>query len=149
MFQSSLLCITTLKGRPFNFLGGGWFKKNCMQLKWNKKFLHCRKKKKCHKSISSFRELYKIPAKLWPFFSCSLLNCGFGDAAKLLFHISYVLQSTYEEVRSFSGSLWLRKSDFPFFLSTFFSVKKQNGWTSVKYMLWQSFDTRMILYSLQ
>ena len=103
----------------------------------------CTAVRKKNKAISSFSELYKIPAKLWPFFPCSLLNCGFGDAAKLLLHISNVLQSTYQEVRS-----WLRKSDFLFFLSSFFSVKKQNGWPSIKYMLWLSFGTRMILYSL-
>ena len=65
-----------------------------------KKFLHCCKpckKEKCYQVISSFRKLYKTPAKLQPFFPCSLLNSGFGDAVELLLHISTVLQSTYQE----------------------------------------------------
>ena len=46
-----------------------------------------RKKKKCCKAISSFRELYKIPAKLQPLSSLAPLNSGFSDAAELLLHI--------------------------------------------------------------
>ena len=98
-----------LRGRPSNFwgwVGWGWFwKKNSSKglpeeksasskngIK--KKFLHCCKpckKEKCYQVISSFRKLYKTPAKLQPFFPCSLLNSGFGDAVELLLHISIVL----------------------------------------------------------
>ena len=116
--------------------GGGWFwkRKNFLQALvgrkkllphiWNRKKNSCtavRKKKKCYQVISSFRELCKIPAKLQPFFPCSLLNSGF---AELLLRISNALhvRSTYQEIWvSFSGSLWLRKSGFLFF-SCFFSV---------------------------
>jgi len=162
VFLFSLLCTTTVTGQPFNFLGGGGGEQGDLE----KKFLQalvatkklyatqmelknsCTTVRKKNKAISSFSELYKIPAKLWPFFPCSLLNCGFGDAAKLLLRISNVLQSTYQKVRSFSGSLWLRKSDFLFFLPVSFRSKKQNGWPSIKYTLWLSFGTRMTSYSL-
>ena len=60
--------------------------KNCKQHKYNFLKNSCtavRKKKKCYQVISSFREVYKIPAKLESLFPCSLLNCGFGGAAEL------------------------------------------------------------------
>ena len=79
--------------------------KNCIQRKWNnKEFLHC-----CKKVISSFKELYKTPAK---------------HAKKIiLLHTTIVLQSTYQEIWVlFSGSLLLRKSGFLFFFPCFFLV---------------------------
>ena len=134
-----------LRDRPFNFWrgggGGGWFwkRKNFLQALvgrkkllphiWNRKKNSCtavRKKKKCYQVISSFRELCKIPAKLQPFFPCSLLNSGF---AELLLRISNALhvRSTYQEIWvSFSGSLWLRKSGFLFFFLFLFGGPKEN-----------------------
>ena len=56
--------------------------KNCIQRKWNnKEFLHC-----CKKVISSFKELYKTPAKHTKKLLLKLLK-------KLL-----LLQSTYQEI---------------------------------------------------
>ena len=76
--------------------GGGWLWKKILQahvgreklqaaqIEIKKKFLHCcKKEKKMLPSYSSFREVYKIPAKLEPLFPCSLLNSGFGGAAEL------------------------------------------------------------------
>ena len=53
--------------------------------------------KKCCKAISSFRELYKIPAKLHPSSSLAPLNSGFGDAAELLLHICNALLAYHKQ----------------------------------------------------
>jgi len=89
-----------------------------------KKFMHCcKKEKKCYQFISSFRKLYKnYPSKtatILPLFPFKLWN---GDAADLLLHVSKNCNQHNKKSVSFSGSLWLRKSGFLFFLSRFFSV---------------------------
>lgn len=95
--------LTTFRGRPFNFWGGGVGdfenkflqtlvgrkKLHAAQIEY-KKFMHCcEKEKKCYQFISSFRKLYKnYPSKtatILPLFPFKLWN---GGAAELLLHVS-------------------------------------------------------------
>ena len=89
-------------------------KKNCMLHKWNKKknFLHCCKKgKKCYQVISSFRELYKISAKLQAYFPCSLLR----KAEEKLLELLFIIDESWSSLNfslAFTPVVWRFQSTF-------------------------------------
>ena len=94
--------------------------RNCMQHKWNKTILsYFIIQRAVNKIPGAATILPLLPFKLWIWWCC-----------RIIASYKQVLQSTYQEISVVFGEPVVKKSGSLFFLSSFLSVKNQNGWTS-------------------
>ena len=108
----------------------GWRKElHAAQMKQNNSCTAVRKEKMLQSYFIIQRAFNKIPGaatilpllpfKLWIWWCC-----------RIIASYKQVLQSTYQEISVVFGEPVVKKSGSLFFLSSFLSVKNQNGWTS-------------------